>query len=105
MTIAPGMPVAGLEHKLQACYPSSTGRSVTYFTDATIEGPLRCIEIPWTIGVTQSRHEHTPIGSAREVGRTSHGEPVWTLTIHGDTIHGLFVVEDGRFVPIGDVQA
>jgi hypothetical protein len=98
------MPVADFEHMLHACYPSSSGASVTYFTDATIEGPLRYIEIPWTIGVTESPREHTPIGSAREVGRTPQREPVWTLTIHGDAVHGLFVVDDGRFVPIEDVQ-
>jgi hypothetical protein len=73
---------------------------MTYFTDARMCGPLVCIPIPWSIGVTESPRDHTRVGVAVEVGRTETRNPVWSLTIHGYAVHGLFVVDHGRFVPI-----
>ena len=74
---------------------------MTYFTDASISGPLRCIAIPWSISVTESPSASVSIGVASEVGRTRDRTPVWALTIHGYAVHGLFVVDQGRFLPIG----
>jgi hypothetical protein len=37
---------------------------MTYFTDASIDCPLRCIPIPWTIGITASPRDHGVIGVA-----------------------------------------
>jgi hypothetical protein len=73
---------------------------MTYFTDASIHGPLRCIPIPWTIGITASPRDHRVIGVASEVGRTNKQTALWSLTIHGYPVYGLFVVDDGRFVPV-----
>ena len=69
---------------------SDVGRPlVTYFTDASVNGPLRCIAIPWTIGVTPSPHDHAPIGVATEVARTQGRDSVWCLTIHGLAVQRL----------------
>jgi hypothetical protein len=40
------------------------------------------------------------IGVASEVGRTNKQTALWSLTIHGYPVYGLFVVDDGRFVPV-----
>jgi hypothetical protein len=73
---------------------------MTFFTDAIMGGPLRCIPVPWTIGVTASPRDHKVIGLASEVGRTDDRNTLWSLTIHGNSVHGLFVVDDGRFIPV-----
>jgi hypothetical protein len=73
---------------------------MTYFTDANICGPIVCIPIPWSIGVTESPRDHTPVGVAVEVARTETRNPVWSLTIQGYAVHGLFVVDGGRFMRI-----
>jgi hypothetical protein len=81
--------------------PPSRGL-VTYFTDANIDGPPRCIAIPWTIGITASPVDHAVIGLAREVARTHDRAALWSLSIHGYAVHGLFLVDidDGRFIPV-----
>jgi hypothetical protein len=73
---------------------------MTYFTGASIDGPLRCIPIPWVIGITASPRDHTLIGVASEVGRTNDQTALWSLTIHGNPVYGLFIVDEGRFVPV-----
>ncbi len=75
---------------------------MTYFTNASINGPLRCIAMPWTIGITASPGGHEVIGIARKVANTHDLAALWSLSINGYAVRGVFIVDndDGRFIPV-----
>ena len=78
------------------------GATMTYFTNASINGPLRCIAMPWAIGITASPGGHEVIGIARKVASTHDRAALWSLSIHGYAVRGVFIVDndDGRFIPV-----
>jgi hypothetical protein len=75
---------------------------VSYFTNASAKGPVRCIAIPWKIAVTASPREHKLIGVASKIGRTKKRVPVWSLKVRGADVPGRWIVTDGQFVELGD---
>jgi hypothetical protein len=70
----------------------------TYYTTATTTGTVRYNRFSFSIGVNLSPNDHTPIGSAFQVGRTDRGYALWALKVRGVDVPGRFVVVDGVFV-------
>jgi hypothetical protein len=66
-----------------------------YFTNASIQGPVRCIAIPWKIAVTKSPGDRKLIGVASKVGRTKKRVPIWSLSVDGADVPGRWVVAEG----------
>jgi hypothetical protein len=77
---------------------------MSYFTDASIQGPVRCIPIPWKIAILESRYKRTMIGVAAKVGATKRRTPVWSLKVRDADVPGKFIVVDGRFVRLGSTS-
>jgi hypothetical protein len=75
-----------------------------YFTNACIQGPVRCMPISWKIAVHRSRCERTMIGVAARVGTTKLRNPVWSLNVRGAEVPGKFIVVRGRFLRFGNVS-
>jgi hypothetical protein len=73
-----------------------------YFTNASVQGPVRCIAIPWKIAVTKSPGDRKLIGVASKVGRTKKMVPIWSLSVDGADVPGRWVVAEGQFVELGD---
>jgi hypothetical protein len=63
-------------------------------------GPLKYRDRPTgSIGVLQAPGNHTPIGMASCRGWDDQGRAVWTITIRGQPIEGLWVIIDREFRP------
>jgi hypothetical protein len=77
---------------------------MSYFTDASIRGPVRCIPIPWKIAVHSSSQGRALIGIASKVGTTKLRNPVWSLKVRGADVPGKFIVVRGRFLRFGSVS-
>jgi hypothetical protein len=75
-----------------------------YFTFDSRSGPVRYGAIHWRIGVDASPAYPDRIGDASEVGITPTGLALWRLRIQGDDVPGLWVVIDGRFVPVEEAK-
>jgi hypothetical protein len=77
---------------------------MSYFTDASIRGPVRCIPIPWKIAVHSSSQGRALIGIASKVGTTKLRNPVWSLKVRDADVPGKFIIVDGRFVQFGSAS-
>ena len=71
-----------------------------YFTSDKRVGRVRYSAIHWRIGVNAAPGNTEPIGDASEVGMTPTGLALWQLRVHGDKVPGLWVLIDGRFLPV-----
>ena len=75
-----------------------------FFANASILGRVRSGEYPFAIGVLEAPDNSMPRGIAFEVGRTDDGLAKWKLKVHGTDVPGRFIIDNGRFVPVEDVQ-
>jgi hypothetical protein len=71
---------------------------MSYFTNAIIQGPVRCVPTRWKIAVHESRYKRDMIGVALKVGTTRMRTPVWSLKVRGAHVPGKFIVVEGRFL-------
>ena len=72
--------------------------SPVYFTNISASGPVRCGQLPGSIGILEAREKPMPIGIASAIGRTEGGLAVWGLRVHVADVPGRWVIVDQRFV-------
>ena len=77
---------------------------MSYFTDACVQGPVRCVPISWKLAVHRSRCERTMVGVAARVGTIRLSNPVWSRNVRGAEVPGKFIVVRGRFLRCGNVS-
>ena len=62
--------------------------------------PIRCGQLPGSIGALEALDRPMPIKIASEIGRTEGGLAVWSLNVDGADVPGRWVIIDRRFVPV-----
>jgi hypothetical protein len=62
-------------------------------------GPILCGDDYDAIDVFRDPDNHTPIGTARPVGRTEGGIVIWEITIRGAGVPGRWIVLGREFLP------
>src|SRR6516162_6654835 len=72
-----------------------------YFAHINLTGPVKYGQLPRSIGVHDSLDDPKPIGKADCKGWALNGLAVWSLTILGQPIDGLWVIIDRGFKPAG----
>jgi len=70
-----------------------------YFAHISQKGPIRCGDVPGSIGVLDSSDQFMPIGEAYCVTWDENGLAMWTLRIGKEEITGRWVIVDREFRP------
>jgi hypothetical protein len=68
-----------------------------YFAYISAAGPVRCGQVPGSIGVLDAPDKPMPIGMANCTGWDPAGLAVWRLTVEGADVPGRWVIVDREF--------
>ena len=75
-----------------------------FFAIDSRSGHVRYGAIHWRIGVRESAGDPQRIGAASEVGKTPTGLAISQLRIQGCEVPGRWIIVDGQFMPVEDVD-